>query len=208
MTDIKIQGKYVEFYEKQVIASTTLDEFKNSLIAEYGIETPFFSDKCRFYKKIGGKEVVAFQFDKQIRTIKYRHEKNNPECEVKEFKISVPPMIFVWINKICYIYFTNERLKSKDTPLWFVKFTNVWGDGKICLGDVGKDIVGERDLFIKEKLCEEFFATEFNSDLNDRAHDYKQWENETKENEDCYKQFFEREQSQLTFQQVLYNLGV
>jgi len=187
--NIHIENQYVEFYEKRKMAVTTLDEFKKGLIEEVGIETPFFTDKCRYYKIKQNKEIVVLQFDKQIRTIKYRHEKHNPSCEIKEFKISIPSTVFIWVNDNCYIFWTNERLTNKNVMLWKVRFTNVFSDNKICFGDVGKDIK-DWDILTKEKIAEDFFNSEFNNDLSEYSEDYKVWENNTLENEDYYQEFF------------------
>lgn len=149
------------------------NEIKNSI----PLETPILEENTLFYKRLNkGSSTyhyIFYQFNPQMRTIHYKHDK----VVSKNYELSMPYIIFftlikevqgqlVAVSEAARVFVSKKRISSTKDTLLLLPLGNLYGDGKICWGynsiawrpEEGPTTFGRR-------VAGMFFGSVFNDDL-------------------------------------------
>ena len=81
-------------------------------------------------------------------------------------KAYVPPMLwYASKNSLAAFALTTDRRPSKNTPLYFAPFFNIYEDGKVCMGTISIDIKNSASVEEFLSAWEDYFFNSYFSHL-------------------------------------------
>ena len=179
MNELIISGNTISLVEKKIIHTTTIDEFKQSLIDSAPMNTAILPIGCKAMASTpkNGSYVYVIERQPGITSFSFHKEKGRAET-VAEYAISLPFIQFYVKLRACpmgyafsglYLSCTKKPIMDMKDDIFVLPIPNVFsgGERKVCTGAI------EVSMGNPARICEELIATFFAAPSNlDLSMDY------------------------------------
>lgn len=166
---IKIVGGAVHVVSERVEKTVRLEDFLAEAAKDAGVLSPVLPLGCRLFRQKDDRTVFVIEQAPQVRRLSWHRM-----AEGSEWKLAFPYIIFVVVFRgesvltdQCRIFYRNAPLTSAADPLMRVNLCNVYLRGAICTGSMR--VEGEGLAQKAESFCQNFWRSQFNSDLQDEC---------------------------------------
>ncbi len=172
MEQIVICGNRVELQEVQSVKAITTSAFVQSLRRTMGTVTPVLPKQVVMYAAKGTNQFMLVEKEPKVETIKVRQGRSNSTASAKEFTICLP-WVYMLLEFIgagfsnLKIYFAKSRVMDTNAQLYYPPLPNMNTDCTVCLGSGFRYSIDGTMHAKVAKAMSYYFASEFNSDLDD-----------------------------------------
>lgn len=157
--------------DKKSFKYLSLQKLTEIFLAEYKFDTGILPLNTVRYQKVSTGIKISLISNQQVVNVKYEHkESNEQEKPVSEFRIPISYLLWTFIldkdNKLIdtHVFAVKNISITESTMLYYVPFTNIFHDGRICWGKT--QFKNRINLIGLPSLTKFFFSLKFNRDLD------------------------------------------
>lgn len=167
---LRVEGDAVHVVTERVERTVRLGDLLDEVSRERGVSTPILPTGCRMFRQQGDRSVFIIEQSPTTRSVAWTGMDSEEGRE--QWKLAFPYIIFAVVfrgaavsTEECRVFYRVNPLGNGDDSVLRTNLCNVYGEGRICTGDVR---VGGETLAQKaESFVANFWRSRFNADLRD-----------------------------------------